>query len=202
MTGYHYGDSQPHEECPCCGGQAFAEFVDVGVGMVQCQPYECQECGAVQGAEDPQRLPSGGWSHGWAVPRNAQDRDDAVTGYYVKPNGRIIETTWDRGHREIASRMGTTEWALRLQGWIRVTNLEGFAVSLPPFVGAAAAKALREVVECVEERWGLPYVSHTGNPRGAQMGLGELMSAVARLPRQEGAPDAPDAEGAAGPAPR
>ena len=32
--------------CPFCGGPAECDEVDVGVGYVQCGPYQCQVCGA------------------------------------------------------------------------------------------------------------------------------------------------------------
>lgn len=36
----------PTEECPYCKGDMEADFVDNGVGMVQCGPYHCYRCGA------------------------------------------------------------------------------------------------------------------------------------------------------------
>lgn len=36
----------PLEKCPYCGTDCEADWVDVGVGMVQCGPYYCQECRA------------------------------------------------------------------------------------------------------------------------------------------------------------
>lgn len=36
----------PTQECPYCKSEMEADFVDVGVGMVQCGPYHCYECGA------------------------------------------------------------------------------------------------------------------------------------------------------------
>ena len=36
----------PSEECPYCSELMEADWVDVGVGMVQCGPYHCQACGA------------------------------------------------------------------------------------------------------------------------------------------------------------
>ncbi|WP_433748302.1 hypothetical protein [Paenibacillus amylolyticus] len=38
-----YDDPEP---CPYCGDDCHADFVDVGVGMVQCGPYHCESCGA------------------------------------------------------------------------------------------------------------------------------------------------------------
>lgn len=36
----------PKEECPYCGNECQADFVDNGIGMVQCGPYHCFSCGA------------------------------------------------------------------------------------------------------------------------------------------------------------
>lgn len=34
------------EKCPYCGTECEADWVDVGVGFVQCGPYYCENCGA------------------------------------------------------------------------------------------------------------------------------------------------------------
>jgi len=36
----------PSKECPYCKEKMEADWVDVGVGMVQCGPYHCYACGA------------------------------------------------------------------------------------------------------------------------------------------------------------
>jgi hypothetical protein len=36
----------PSDTCPYCGASMEADWVDVGVGMVQCGPYHCYACGA------------------------------------------------------------------------------------------------------------------------------------------------------------
>lgn len=36
----------PNETCPYCQSNMHADWVDVGVGMVQCGPYSCMDCGA------------------------------------------------------------------------------------------------------------------------------------------------------------
>jgi len=49
MTGgYCYGEPKPKERCPYCGAMCCADFVDIGVGMIQCGPYHCEACGASQ----------------------------------------------------------------------------------------------------------------------------------------------------------
>lgn len=37
---------EPTQDCPYCQSEMEADFVDVGVGMVQCGPYHCYDCGA------------------------------------------------------------------------------------------------------------------------------------------------------------
>lgn len=44
--GFAYGEPEPKERCPYCNALCCADFVDVGVGMVQCGPYHCEACGA------------------------------------------------------------------------------------------------------------------------------------------------------------
>lgn len=57
MSGYAYGDHEPKERCPYCNALCCADFVDVGVGMVQCGPYHCERCGASQiGPHDEERV--------------------------------------------------------------------------------------------------------------------------------------------------
>ncbi|MCA1066369.1 hypothetical protein LCL98_23545 [Rossellomorea aquimaris] len=36
----------PSRPCPYCQNQTDADWVDNGVGMVQCGPYHCHDCGA------------------------------------------------------------------------------------------------------------------------------------------------------------
>ncbi len=38
----------PKENCPYCGAECEAEFVDIGVGMQQCSPYMCMTCHAYE----------------------------------------------------------------------------------------------------------------------------------------------------------
>lgn len=47
MTGYCYGEPELTAECGCCGGEARAEWCDVGVGNVQITPFQCLDCDAV-----------------------------------------------------------------------------------------------------------------------------------------------------------
>lgn len=41
-----YGEEQPVTKCPYCQSECDADFVDVGVGMIQCGPYHCFGCRA------------------------------------------------------------------------------------------------------------------------------------------------------------
>lgn len=34
--------------CPDCGSIAFCDVVDIGIGVQQCGPYYCEECGWVE----------------------------------------------------------------------------------------------------------------------------------------------------------
>lgn len=50
MTGAYETPSCP---CPYCGSDCEADWCDVGVGNVQCGPYHCENCHAVEvGAHD------------------------------------------------------------------------------------------------------------------------------------------------------
>lgn len=44
--GYAYGEAEPKERCRYCTALCCADFVDVGVGWVQCGPFHCEACGA------------------------------------------------------------------------------------------------------------------------------------------------------------
>lgn len=46
VSGYTYGEGEPKERCPYCQALCCADFVDVGIGYVQCGPYHCERCGA------------------------------------------------------------------------------------------------------------------------------------------------------------
>lgn len=66
----------PSEECPYCGANCTAEFVDIGVGMQQAGPYVCDECHAIE-----------------AGPFDARTEDvDANTGWYPPDGWEPSET--------------------------------------------------------------------------------------------------------------
>lgn len=79
----NYHDYDKPLPCPYCQFPMQADFVDVGVGMVQCGPYCCDKCGASQvGPEENPEL----------------DADEKRTGFYknrISPlanqhDGRVI----------------------------------------------------------------------------------------------------------------
>ena len=45
-------DTERLEDCPYCGTPCECEWVDVGVGIAQCGPYHCDQCGAYQMGSD------------------------------------------------------------------------------------------------------------------------------------------------------
>lgn len=66
----------PLSKCPYCNLPVEADWVDVGVGMVQCGPYHCEECGASE--IGPERFDDPKWT--------ATD-EEKRTGFYK--GGRI-----------------------------------------------------------------------------------------------------------------
>lgn len=44
MIGGRGAYEMPTSPCPYCGAECEADWCDVGVGMVQCGPYYCQNC--------------------------------------------------------------------------------------------------------------------------------------------------------------
>lgn len=68
--GYAYGNLEPKERCPYCNALCCADFVDVGVGYVQCGPYHCERCQASEiGPNDKERpLTEQERKAGWYAP--------------------------------------------------------------------------------------------------------------------------------------
>jgi hypothetical protein len=55
--------------CPYCDAECFADWVDVGVGIVQCGPFYCTACGASEGDDrDPRELTEREKITGWFEP--------------------------------------------------------------------------------------------------------------------------------------
>lgn len=70
MGGYLYSEPEPKTRCPYCNALCCADFVDVGVGMIQCGPYHCESCGAseIGPNDDPRPLDKLEASYGWYGP--------------------------------------------------------------------------------------------------------------------------------------
>lgn len=87
MTGgYGYGQHPPTEKCPYCGARCDADFVDIGVGMQQCGPFHCENCGASEiGPHDKERVLTNEESKtGWYAPGKPPGSSANVIG------GRIV----------------------------------------------------------------------------------------------------------------
>jgi hypothetical protein len=179
MSGYCYGENQPTEECGLCGGEAHAEFCDVGVGMVQIAPFHCMGCGA----ELNPLGPDGQHLSGWHLQRPSE-RGERVTGYYITHVGGVLEMTFDDDHDAFNRRMGTTTSRLLSEGWVRITKLEGYAIDLPGFMTSRSRRALLRVMKQIEaeDAMGDPYVMIHGETRGDEMPMRTVMSLVSRLP--------------------
>ncbi|MCS4089193.1 hypothetical protein [Rhizobium sp. BK176] len=182
MGGYCYGEAEPAEECGLCGGDAYAEFCDVGVGMVQISPYHCGDCGS---SLSP-LLPDGSYANGWVPPPTASERGARVTGYYITHVGHVIEMTFDEGHLEFDQRTGHTTSGRLYQGWVRITNLEGFAIDLPPAMSLKTRRSLAKIVKDIDttQNWGVAYVMQSGSDRGQEMTRAQIMSVASRLPTE------------------
>ena len=60
----------PSSPCPYCGTDCDADWVDVGVGMVQAGPYHCVNCGASEAGphEDTSARDDYDRTYGWYKP--------------------------------------------------------------------------------------------------------------------------------------
>ncbi len=181
MSGYAYGEQIPTEECGLCGGHARAEFCDVGVGMVQIEPFHCLDCGA-----ELNPLVNGEYLSGWVLPPSPSSRGERVTGYYITSKGTPIEMTFEDDHDSFNRRAGTSTSELLWRGWIRITKLEGYAIDLPRFMTTKARRALGRVMKTIEaeDEMGDPYVKMQGEDFGAEMPRSSVMSLVSRLPTE------------------
>lgn len=66
--GYCYGEPAPTEKCPYCGTECHADFVDIGVGMQQCEPFHCS-CGATEiGTFDTNEATADEMKKSWYAP--------------------------------------------------------------------------------------------------------------------------------------
>lgn len=181
MSGYLAGDPEPTAECGCCGGEAVAQWCGVEVGMIQIAPFRCMDCGAqLDPIVDAERVT------GW-VPAD-EPAEARITGYYVNDRGGVISMTFDQGHAEYNDMMGTTTGGLLHRGWVRITNLEGYAIDLPPLMTARTRRALSELLARIEDErgWGVPYMKAMDEDRGREAHWTEVMAVVSRLPAEAG----------------
>ncbi len=85
--GYTYGTPEPKQRCPYCRALCCADFVDVGVGYVQCGPYHCEACRAseIGPHDEPRDLTPAEEYHGWYAP--ASEPGSSVN---TDADGRVI----------------------------------------------------------------------------------------------------------------
>lgn len=79
-------DTHPIRPCPYCTLPCEADWVDVGVGYVQCGPYHCEACSASEiGPYDEEReLSADERRTGWYAPGNEPGSSANVIG------GRVV----------------------------------------------------------------------------------------------------------------
>jgi len=83
--------------CPYCGTMTEADFVDIEVGMQQCGPYHCEECGASEiGPYDkPRELTEEEKKIGWYKPHSkAGSSANVINGRIVSAN--VMKATYKR----------------------------------------------------------------------------------------------------------
>ncbi len=68
--------------CPYCRIHCDADWVDVGVGMIQCGPYHCEQCGAseIGPNDEPRELTPREEKHGWYGPNSKPGSSANVIG--------------------------------------------------------------------------------------------------------------------------
>jgi len=73
------------EDCPYCGAKdCEADWVDVGVGHVQCGPFVCMNCGASSiGPHDENHRDEDEERTGWFKPGNVGTSANTVGGVHV-----------------------------------------------------------------------------------------------------------------------
>lgn len=98
---------EPKVNCPYCGEPCDADFVDIGVGMMQCGPYHCLSCGASEiGPYDEDRPLSDQESKfKWYAPGAEPGSSANVI------NGRIVSAEEMRAaYRADYPRIASDEW--------------------------------------------------------------------------------------------
>lgn len=81
-----YGGPNCIAKCPYCGEPCEADWVDVGVGMVQCGPYHCTSCHAseIGPCDNPRKLTPEEKKTGWYRPASEPGSSANVIG------GRVV----------------------------------------------------------------------------------------------------------------
>lgn len=117
MSGYAYGEHEPTQECPYCKTVCCADWVDVGVGMVQCGPFHCNECGSseIGSFDDERELTKEENDCGWYKPNSepgssanviagrivshVQARDTYQREFYANPkweDKEYVDNWWEK----------------------------------------------------------------------------------------------------------
>lgn len=121
-------------DCPYCSNPCEADWVDVGVGHVQCGPYHCLVCGASEiGPNDKDRPLSGAESRtGWYGPGSEPGSSANVVA------GRIVSHTVAR---EIYNREWTNNPLYHVPGeveaWRQHIRKRGFSETPHPLSNPA-----------------------------------------------------------------
>lgn len=174
----------PQVDCGCCGAEAHAEFVDIGVGLQQVSPYHCSMCGATDEEAEAVTLPDGSTKWAWKRPPQPSERGETVMGYFIQPNGTVFETTFEIDHKRLCEMWNTTQWEIIGNGGFRITLLEGFHIDIPKFASAAARIAFKDVLNSMMLKYPgeLPYVLVMGEYHGKEMPLEEIEALLKKLP--------------------
>jgi len=122
MSGYCYGEQQPTENCPYCNTPCDADFVDIGIGMQQCGPFHCEQCGASQiGPYDKEReLSAREQQTGWYAPDSQPGSSANVIGGKVVSH-RVME----KAYRDEFVGNPLYDWPGEVEGWFDRVRKEG-----------------------------------------------------------------------------
>ncbi|WP_419962149.1 hypothetical protein [Psychrobacillus sp. BM2] len=97
----------PERECPYCNESMEADFVDVGVGMVQCGPYHCESCGASEIGPE--------WDD-WCY----KDRE----GNTIYTQGKRTYYSWRKGRKKKHSETNYSKRVIRFDAPVTTEELE------------------------------------------------------------------------------
>lgn len=114
MNGYVYGEQQPTENCPYCKTPCDADFVDIGVGMQQCGPFHCEQCGASEiGPYDNDRpLSDAEKATGWYAPGKEPGSSANMIG------GKIVShRVMKKAYHDQFSRNPMYDWPGEVEKW-------------------------------------------------------------------------------------